>query len=80
MRLRHEHVLPLYGVAHEFLSGTTVMVCPWLKNGAVTSFIASHPDMNVSRRLKLVGPSEELYVPMLNYIPGQRCRRWAPLS
>ncbi|KAJ8593385.1 kinase-like protein [Rhizopogon salebrosus TDB-379] len=54
MRLRHEHVLPLYGVAHEFLSGRTVMVCPWLENGPVTSFIASHHDMNVSRRLKLV--------------------------
>ncbi|OAX42825.1 kinase-like protein, partial [Rhizopogon vinicolor AM-OR11-026] len=54
IRLRHDHVLPLYGVAHEFLPGTTAMVCPWLENGTVTNFIASHRDLNGCHRLQLI--------------------------
>ncbi|KAJ8596057.1 kinase-like protein [Rhizopogon salebrosus TDB-379] len=54
IRLRHAHVLPLYGVAHEFLPGTTVMVCPWLENGTVTSFMASRHDLNGYHRLQLL--------------------------
>ncbi|OJA09211.1 hypothetical protein AZE42_00662 [Rhizopogon vesiculosus] len=53
MKLRHAHVLPLYGVANEFGPGYTVMVCPWLENGTVTNFIAVH-DLSVSHRLQLI--------------------------
>ncbi|OAX33072.1 kinase-like protein [Rhizopogon vinicolor AM-OR11-026] len=54
LKLRHDHVLPLYGVAHEFGPGTTVMVCPWLENGTVTSFIASRCDLGTRHRLQLI--------------------------
>ncbi|KAJ8590693.1 kinase-like protein [Rhizopogon salebrosus TDB-379] len=54
MRLRHDHVLPLYGVAHKFRPGTIVMVCPWLENGTVTSFIGSRRDLSASHRLQLI--------------------------
>jgi hypothetical protein len=60
IRLRHAHVLPLYGVAHEFLPGATVMVCPWLENGTVTSFVASRHNLNGYHRLQLVSPKKTL--------------------
>ncbi|KAJ8590691.1 kinase-like protein [Rhizopogon salebrosus TDB-379] len=55
MKLRHDHVLPLYGIAHEFRPGTIVMVCPWLENGTVTSFIGSRRDLSASHRSQLIG-------------------------
>jgi hypothetical protein len=68
MKLRHAHVLPLYGVANEFGPGYTVMVCPWLENGTVTNFIAVH-DLSVSHRLQLVSDSKELIIFVLSYMP-----------
>jgi len=55
LRLQHDHILPLYGIANEFLPGITVMVCPWLEHGTVTSFIASRSDLCELHRLQLVG-------------------------
>jgi len=54
MKLRHDHVLLLYGVAHDFLPGTSVMVCPWLENGTVTNFITSRRDLSPHHLLQLV--------------------------
>ena len=68
MRLRHDHILPLYGVAHDFIPGTTAMVCPWLENGTLASFITSHRDLSASHRWQLVSPSEELCIFVLNYV------------
>ncbi|OAX34962.1 hypothetical protein K503DRAFT_773983 [Rhizopogon vinicolor AM-OR11-026] len=51
IRLRHGYVLPLYGVVHEFLLGTTAMVCPWLENGTGANFIASRRHLSGSHRL-----------------------------
>jgi hypothetical protein len=36
------------------------MVCPWLENGTVTSFMASHHDLNGYHRLQLVSPEHKL--------------------
>jgi len=79
MRLRHDHILPLYGIAHEFLSGTTVMVCPWLENGTVTSYIASCRDLTECHRLQLVSPKNEQHILVLNYLTDQRRCGWTPL-
>jgi hypothetical protein len=69
MKLRHDHILPLYGVAHEFIPGTTVMVHPWFENGTVSSFIASRRDLSANHRLQLVSDSKELLISVLNYMP-----------
>lgn len=71
MRLRHDHILPLYGVAHDFLPGTTAMICPWLENGTLTSFVTSRRDLSASHRWQLVSPSKELCIFVLNYISDQ---------
>jgi hypothetical protein len=57
IRLRHEHVVPLFGVAN--LLGTTVMVCPWLENGTVTNFLTSRRDLSESHRVQLLSGSKE---------------------
>ena len=72
MKLRHDHVLLLYGVAHEFLPGTSVMVCPWLENGTVTNFITSRRDLSLRHLLQLVSALKELFIAVLNYLPDQR--------
>jgi hypothetical protein len=68
MKLRHDHILLLYGVARDFLPGTSVIVCPWLENGTVTNFIASRRELSANHRLQLVNDSKELFIAVLNYM------------
>jgi hypothetical protein len=37
-RLKHERILPLWGVA-DYFGPYPAMICPWVDNGALTGFL-----------------------------------------
>ncbi|OAX34481.1 kinase-like protein [Rhizopogon vinicolor AM-OR11-026] len=43
-RLKHDCILPLWGVANNF-GPYPAMICPWVKNGTLTSFLDREQDM-----------------------------------
>ncbi|KAG2147392.1 kinase-like protein, partial [Suillus bovinus] len=52
-KLVHDNILPLYGVALGF-GPFAAMVCPWAKNGSLTTYLESHQDLVISDRFKLL--------------------------
>ncbi|OAX32303.1 hypothetical protein K503DRAFT_623285 [Rhizopogon vinicolor AM-OR11-026] len=42
-RLKHDCILPLWGVASNF-GPYPAMICPWVKNGALTGFLEREQD------------------------------------
>lgn len=56
-RLRHENIIPLYGICKNF-GYYTSMVCPWYENGSLRSYLdVQGAEMQFSHRLKLVSMS-----------------------
>lgn len=52
MKLKHGNVLPLFGTASGF-GQFPAMVCPWLENGALTSYLGRF-DLGIRQVLALV--------------------------
>lgn len=55
-RLMQENILPLLGVARHLyvVSGCDALVCPWMENGTLSSYLSRYPKMELRQRLKLL--------------------------
>ncbi|KAG0692157.1 kinase-like protein, partial [Suillus ampliporus] len=59
-RLKHDSILPLWGVAKKF-GPYLAMVCPWADNGALTGFLERQQDtLSLEDKFSLVSPSSSI--------------------
>ena len=57
LNLEHPNVLPLFGTIrdpdmHPYIPA---MVCPWMENGALSTYLEQNKDLTTAKRLILVG-------------------------
>lgn len=69
-RLMQENILPLLGVAQNLysVSGCDALVCPWMENGTLSTYLSRYPTMELRQKLKLLCD----VVTGLRYLHSQR--------
>ena len=55
--LNHPNILPLLGTIRDtsFHPDIPAMVCPWVKNGALSMYLEQNNDLTVAKKVALVG-------------------------
>ena len=66
-KLKHPNVLPLLGTIRDPSMHPEIpaMVCPWIENGAFTTYLEGNDDLTVARRFVLVSVHQHLYSNLL---------------
>ena len=62
LRLKHPNILPLLGTIRDpgFHPDIPAMVCPWVKNGALSMYLEQNNDLTVAKKVTLVGSRRNL--------------------
>ena len=63
LRLKHPNILPLLGTIRDpsFHPDIPAMVCPWVKNGALSMYLEQKNDLTVAKQVALVGSHWNLH-------------------
>jgi hypothetical protein len=80
LRLKHENIVPLFGVAGGFGS-LPALISPWLKNGALTGYLErEHEMLSYTRKFALVGLILHYIVFTANVALAHGRSSWASIS
>ena len=57
LRLKHPNILPLLGTIRDpkFHPDIPAMVCPWVENGALSTYLEQNNNLTVAKKVALVG-------------------------
>ena len=57
LRLKHPNILPLLGTIRDpaFHSEIPALVCPWVENGALSTYLEQNNNLTVAKKVALVG-------------------------
>ena len=79
MELRHTNILPLFGTTWGF-GPLPAIVCPWLDNGTLTSYLERRgAELEIRRILSLVCMTTSIMLKVIVLyidVADSRCRIW----
>ena len=77
LRLKHPNILPLLGTIRDpgFHPDIPAMVCPWVQNGALSTYLEQNNNLTVTKKVALVGSRWNLQC-QVAYILFSRSMTW----